>query len=70
MLPILYFEKNILKKNFFFPFTFWPYYAAYRFLVPCPGIKPMPLAVKTQSPNHWTAREFPGKNTFLKKIAG
>ena len=24
-----------------------------------PGIEPMPSAVKTQSPNHWTAREFP-----------
>ena len=28
-------------------------------LVPWPGIKPMPLAVKTWSPNQKTAREFP-----------
>ena len=27
-------------------------------LVPRPGIDPMPSAVKVQSPNHWTAREF------------
>ena len=25
-----------------------------------PGIKLEPSAVKAQSPNHWTAREFPG----------
>ena len=28
-------------------------------LVPRPGIEPRASAVKTQSPNHWTAREFP-----------
>ena len=28
-------------------------------LVPRPGIEPGHLAVKAQSPNHWTAREFP-----------
>ena len=28
------------------------------FLVPRPGIEPGPLAVRVQSPNHWTAREF------------
>ena len=28
-------------------------------LVPRPGIEPGPLAVRVQSPNHWTAREFP-----------
>ena len=33
---------------------------AYKVLVPQPAIKPGPLAVKAQSPNHWTAREFPG----------
>ena len=25
-----------------------------------PGIKPRPLTVKAQGPNHWTTREFPG----------
>ena len=28
-------------------------------LVPQPGIEPTPSAVKVQSPNHWTAKEFP-----------
>ena len=28
-------------------------------LVPWPGIEPEPLAVKMQSPYHWTRREFP-----------
>ena len=28
-------------------------------LVPRSGIEPGPSAVKAQSPNHWTAREFP-----------
>ena len=26
------------------------------------GIEPKPLVVKLQSPNHWTARDFPGYN--------
>ena len=29
-------------------------------LVSRPGIESGPSAVKVQSPNHWTAREFPG----------
>ena len=33
-------------------------HAAYRILVPQPGIKPGPLAVRVPSPNHWTAREL------------
>ena len=41
--------------NIYF-FFFWGH-AACRILVPRPGIEPMPLAVKAQSPNHWTARE-------------
>ena len=28
-------------------------------LVSRPGVEPVLSAVKTQSPNHWTAREFP-----------
>ena len=31
---------------------------ACRILVPPPGIEPGPLAVKAQSPNHWTTREI------------
>ena len=30
-----------------------------RILVPRPGIEPMPPAVEAETPNHWTAREFP-----------
>ena len=47
------------KKNFFF----WLLSAACGILVPQSGIEPAPLAVKAQSPNHWTAREF-RKNFF------
>ena len=42
-----------------FYFLIWLHHAACGILVPQPGIEPMPSAVKAQSPNHWTAREFP-----------
>ena len=41
-----------------FVFVFDPASSLVRFLVPLAGIKPSPLAVKAQSPNHWTTREF------------
>ena len=41
-----------------------PYHAACGILVPPPGIKPRPMAVKAQNPNHWTAREFPRNQNF------
>ena len=44
-------------KDFFF--IFWPHAVACRILFPQPRIEPVPLAVEAQSPNHWTAREFP-----------
>ena len=37
---------------------FWPQCGACGILIPQPGIKPTPLAVKARSPNHWTIREF------------
>ena len=37
---------------------FWPYCLACEILVPQPGIKPQPFAVKAWSPNHWTTKEF------------
>ena len=37
----------------------------YRIIIPGSVIKPMPLAVKEQSPNHWMAREVP-ENEFFK----
>ena len=39
-------------------FFFWPQCRACGILVPQPGIKPTPSAVKARSPNHWTVREF------------
>ena len=42
-----------------FLFLFWTHLMACGVLVPQPGIEPGPLSVKAQSPNHWTAREFP-----------
>ena len=40
---------------------FWPHHCAVAcgILVSPPGIEPGPSAVRAQSPNHWTAREFP-----------
>ena len=38
---------------------FSPHRSACGILVPWPGIKPLPPAVEGQSPDHWTAREFP-----------
>ena len=43
---------------------FCPRHAAYGILVPRPGIESGPLAVKVQSPNHWTAREVPKSGIF------
>lgn len=31
---------------------------AYKMIVPQAGLKPGPLEMKAQSPNHWTSREF------------
>ena len=37
---------------------------ACRILVPQPRIKPSPLALEVQSPNHWITREFPATLLF------
>ena len=50
-------ERFNLSKPFFF--FFWPHSVACEILVPRPRIEPTALAVKVQSPNHWTTREFP-----------
>ena len=53
------------KTTFSFPspypifFFFWPHRKACGISVPQSGIEPAPSAVKVQSPNHWTSREFP-----------
>ena len=58
-----------LLHNAFFFFFFWPHRTGGVILVPRPGIKLGPSAVKVWSPNHWTAREFPTmplfKNIFI-----
>ena len=50
MVPVVY---------LFIGFFFLPHHAACSILVPWSKTEPGPLAVKTWSPNHWTAREFP-----------
>ena len=51
-------------RLFFFPL--WQYCSACGILVPRAGIKQSPAAVRGQSPNHWTTREFPSSFNFLK----
>ena len=48
----------IVRLVLLFFFFFWVCAMAYGILVPWPGIKPGPSAVRVQSPNHWTSREF------------
>ena len=51
---------NFLEHRQYAFFLFFSYCVACGILVPRPGIKLRSFAVKAQSPNHWTAREFPG----------
>ena len=50
---------------FFFSLYFWLRCMASGILVPRPGIKPTPSAVKVWSPNHWTTRESPLASILL-----
>ena len=54
-------EVILLPPRTFISFFlfFWLCCLACGILVPGPGIEPAPSAVKAQSPNHWTTREFP-----------
>ena len=52
-------EFWILFIFFFFFFFFGLCCLACGILVPRPGIEPGPSAVRAQSPNDWTTREFP-----------
>ena len=65
------FNIELLKKliNYCFGgFSFFlPHHMACEILVSQPRIKAGPSAVKAQSPNHWTAREFPQLFIFKKK---
>ena len=44
---------------YYFYVLFWLSRMACGILVPPPGIEARALAVRAQSPNHWTARELP-----------
>ena len=48
-----------ISVSFYLFFTFRLHHTACRILVLCSGIKSMPSAVKVQSSNYRTAREFP-----------
>ena len=53
------FTTVIMPPSFFF-FNFF----GGQILVPQSGIEPIPLAVKTWSPNHWTTKEVPNTSHF------
>ena len=57
-------ELSFFICNVFVLFCFWPHCEACRVLFPWPGMELLPLAVKVQSLNHWTAGEFP-RDIFL-----
>ena len=54
------------KHSLFFLKIFWLYGTACGILVLRPGIEPPPVAVQVWHPNHWTPREFPTLEIFLK----
>lgn len=56
------FSKTPLRPvwEILFISLFWPCWAAFMTFVPQPGIEPRVVATEASSPNHWTAREFPG----------
>ena len=57
-------DKGFEQMHLFFPFWLCQA-AAYRNLVPWPGIEPTASAVKAQSANHWAASEFPSRCTLM-----
>ena len=57
---------NPFKFSCSFLFSFG--HVACGILVPRPGIEPRPSAVRAQSPNHWTTREFPLVALFVLSI--
>ena len=42
-------------REVLFTFIFWPHHMTCGILVLRPGLEPQPLALKSQSPNYWTA---------------
>ena len=54
MIMIFASQKTAMMHHLFF----LPLPAAFRILVPQPGIEPRPPAAKVLSPNNWTTRKF------------
>ena len=57
-------EPGAQTSDLFFFFFFWLCHVACGILVSQPGIETAPLAVRAQSPNRWTARDFPMLNNL------
>ena len=57
---IMIVERNNLREVLTdaFLFFFLPHHVACGILAPQPGTEPRPLAVRAQSINHWSAREY------------
>ena len=53
-------DKRIYTVYYLF-FFFWLLCTACGILVTRPGTEPVPPAVETWIPNHWTTREFPAR---------
>ena len=51
------YKLRIILFYFYLCLFIWP--SGCGILVPQAGIEPRALAVKAQSPNHWTSMEFP-----------
>ena len=51
----LFFFLSFERREVLFTFIFWPHHTTCGILVPRPGLEPRPLALKSQSPNYWTA---------------
>ena len=58
---LMWLRKQTLISLFFL----WSHHVAYGILVPQPGTKPGPLAMKVESPNYWPTREPPGISLFF-----
>ena len=55
---------------FFFFFFFFCHTKGLQDLSSPPEIDPQPLAMRAQSPNHLTTREFPGARFFFSRVEG
>ena len=56
-------NRSVTSLYLFYSFVYFFGHAAQ--LTGRPGIEPTPSAVKSQSPNHWTTREFPSHYALI-----